>query len=49
VISTGSCQLFGHGPGPSTIMSGPAEAVTRIDDADANIGVLATRPAGERS
>ena len=49
VISTGSCQLFGHGPGPSTIMSGPSEAFTLIDDAGANIGVLATAPAGERS
>jgi hypothetical protein len=49
VISTGSCQLFGHGPGPSTIMSGPAEAFHLVDDADANIGVLATNPAGVRA
>jgi hypothetical protein len=40
VISTGSCQLFGHGPGPSTIMSGPAEAFRLVDDADANLTVL---------
>jgi hypothetical protein len=26
VISTGHCRLFGHGPGPSTILSGPASA-----------------------
>ena len=26
VISTGQCMLFGHGPGPSTLLSGPAEA-----------------------
>ncbi|AGL16258.1 DUF4438 domain-containing protein [Actinoplanes sp. N902-109] len=26
VISTGHCRLFGHGPGPSTILSGPALA-----------------------
>jgi hypothetical protein len=40
VISTGSCQLFGHGPGPSTIMSGPAEAFQIVDDHDANLTVL---------
>ena len=26
VISTGQCMLFGHGPGPSSLLSGPAEA-----------------------
>ena len=41
VISTGSGRLFGHGPGPSTIMSGPAGAFTVIDDPDANLAVLA--------
>ncbi len=46
VISTGSCQLYGHGPGPSTIMSGPAGAFHLVDDADASIGVLAAAPAG---
>lgn len=45
VISTGSCQLFGHGPGPSTIMSGPASAFLLIDDAAANLSVLASEPA----
>lgn len=37
VISTGQCLLFGHGPGPSTLMSGPAEAFSLIDDEDANL------------
>ena len=46
VISTGSCQLFGHGPGPSTIMSGPASAFQLVDDADASIRVLTDTPAG---
>jgi hypothetical protein len=45
VISTGSCQLFGHGPGPSTIMSGPSSAFHLVDDADANISVLAGQAA----
>ena len=38
VISTGHCMLFGHGPGPSSILSGPAEAFAIVDDADANLG-----------
>jgi hypothetical protein len=37
VISTGQCMLFGHGPGPSTLMSGPAEAFRLVDDHDANL------------
>jgi hypothetical protein len=37
VISTGQCMLFGHGPGPSTLMSGPADAFQLIDDPDANL------------
>ena len=37
VISTGQCMLFGHGPGPSTLMSGPAEAFALVDDPDANL------------
>jgi hypothetical protein len=44
VISTGSGRLFGHGPGPSTIMSGPAGAFTVIDDPGANLAVLAAAP-----
>jgi hypothetical protein len=46
VMSTGSCQLFGHGPGPSTIMTGPTDAFRLVDDVDANIGVLRTVGAG---
>jgi hypothetical protein len=37
VISTGQCALFGHGPGPSTLMSGPAEAFALVDDDAANL------------
>lgn len=37
VISTGQCMLFGHGPGPSSLMSGPAEAFALVDDPDANL------------
>jgi hypothetical protein len=37
VISTGQCMLFGHGPGPSSLLSGPAEAFRIIDDNKANL------------
>jgi hypothetical protein len=37
VISTGQCMLFGHGPGPSTLLSGPADAFALVDDPDANL------------
>ena len=37
VISTGQCMLFGHGPGPSTLLSGPTEAFRLVTDADANL------------
>jgi hypothetical protein len=37
VISTGQCLLFGHGPGPSTLMSGREEAFRLITDPDANL------------
>ena len=37
VISTGQCLLFGHGPGPSTLASGPADAFYLVTDADANL------------
>lgn len=40
VISTGSAALFGHGPGPSTIMSGPAEEFNLIIDESSNIKFL---------
>jgi hypothetical protein len=37
VISTGQCLLFGHGPGPSTLLSGPADAFSLVDDPGANL------------
>ena len=37
VISTGQCMLFGHGPGPSTLLSGPADAFALVDDTGANL------------
>jgi hypothetical protein len=37
VISTGQCMLFGHGPGPSSLLSGPAQAFELIDDPAANL------------
>jgi hypothetical protein len=37
VISTGQCMMFGHGPGPSSLLSGPAEAFALVDDSDANL------------
>ena len=37
VISTGQCLMFGHGPGPSTLLSGPASAFCLVDDLDANL------------
>ena len=37
VISTGQCLLFGHGPGPSSLLSGPAEAFHLVDDPAANL------------
>jgi Domain of unknown function (DUF4438) len=37
VISTGQCLLFGHGPGPSTLLSGPADAFFLVDDPGANL------------
>jgi hypothetical protein len=48
VLSTGSCLLFGHGPGPSTIMSGPTDAFNIIVDDRANIAALrSTIPGGK--
>ncbi len=43
IISTGSCALFGHGPGPSTLLSGPDEAFEIVEDHDANLRVLLER------
>lgn len=37
VICTGQCMLFGHGPGPSSLMSGPASAFDLVDDPEANL------------
>jgi Domain of unknown function (DUF4438) len=37
VISTGQCMLFGHGPGPSSLLSGPADAFRVVTDPDANL------------
>jgi Domain of unknown function (DUF4438) len=37
VISTGQCMLFGHGPGPSSLLSGPAGAFCLADDPAANL------------
>jgi hypothetical protein len=37
VISTGQCVLFGHGPGPSSLLSGPAGAFCLVDDPSANL------------
>jgi Domain of unknown function (DUF4438) len=37
VISTGQCMLFGHGPGPSTLLSGPAGAFHLVQDTAANL------------
>lgn len=45
VISTGSCQLLGHGPGPSTLFSGPAECFAVVEDPAANLSAWA--PAGK--
>ena len=45
VISTGQCMLFGHGPGPSTLLSGPAEAFFVVDDPDANLAAWLHDPA----
>lgn len=49
VISTGSCHLFGHGPGPSSIMSGPDDAFRVTVDPDANIAGLRDVNAGARA
>jgi hypothetical protein len=48
VISTGQCLLFGHGPGPTSLLSGPADAFHLVDDPQANLaGWL--HPAPERT
>lgn len=44
VISTGECRLFGHGPGPSTLLSGPASAfsITETDTANLAVALLSS-------
>lgn len=37
-LGTGDCRLFGHGPGPTTLFTGPAAAFDLVDDPGANIG-----------
>ena len=48
VISTGQCMLFGHGPGPSSLLSGPAEAFALVDDAGREPGQLVPRRRHDR-
>ena len=43
VISTGHCRMFGHGPGPSTLFTGPAEAFEIVDDPAANLAAAFER------
>jgi hypothetical protein len=37
VICTGECALFGHGPGSSSLLTGPAQAFHLVADAGANL------------
>jgi hypothetical protein len=37
VISTATCMLYGHGPGPSSILSGPSDGFRIVLDRDANL------------
>lgn len=37
VISTGHCRLFGHGPGPSSLLSGPTSDFSIHTDPDASL------------
>ena len=47
VICTGQCLLFGHGPGPTSLLSGPADAFWLVDDPQANLaGWLHAGPEG---
>ena len=48
VISTASCSLYGHGPGPSSIMSGPASAFNVIVDDSANLSSFNLEQVRER-
>ncbi|SES45072.1 DUF4438 domain-containing protein [Actinokineospora terrae] len=31
-LTTGACRMFGHGPGPSTLLTGPTHAFDLLDD-----------------
>lgn len=45
IISTGSCALFGHGPGPSSLLSGPSADFEIVLDPTANLqSLMASRP-----
>jgi hypothetical protein len=46
VISTGSAALFGHGPGPSSLMSGPSEAFSIVTDNSANLAAFGFATSG---
>jgi len=48
VISTGHCRLFGHGPGPSTLISGRTTGFDIRLDRDANLGNAFTRLGAHR-
>lgn len=48
VISTGQCMMFGHGPGPSSLLSGPAEAFELIDAPEANLSSWFHTPGADR-
>src|ERR1019366_8486380 len=37
IISTATCMLYGHGPGPSSVLSGPSSAFRFVIDQDANL------------
>ena len=48
VISTGHCRLFGHGPGPSSILSGPSDAFALVDEPAANLRTAFAAMGGAR-
>ncbi|MGA3354148.1 MAG: DUF4438 domain-containing protein [Acidimicrobiales bacterium] len=49
VISTASCLLYGHGPGPSSIMSGPVSAFKVVVDESANLSSFNLEQVRERT
>ncbi len=51
VISTGHCMLYGHGPGPSSLITGPADAFHIVQNPAANLSAVdlpAATPGGTR-